>query len=134
VEVRVVVDTNCYVDFARGDEGARAILESAEQVLVPVVVIGELRAGFALGTRGKANESGLVKFLAVPGVEVLAISEVTTHHYARLFRQLREQGTPVPTNDLWIAALVVEHDAQLYTRDAHFKSLPQLSLVLASHE
>jgi tRNA(fMet)-specific endonuclease VapC len=127
--MRVAVDTNRYVDFARGDTGARTILESAEQVLVPVVVIGELRAGFAMGTRGKANERGLVKFLAAPGVEVVAITEATTHHYGRLFRHLREQGTPIPTNDLWIAALVIEHDAQLYTRDAHFSSLPQLSLV-----
>lgn len=127
--MKVVLDTNRYVDFARGDRDCRALLESAERVLVPVVVLGELRAGFTVGTKGKANESGLLKFLAAPGVEVLAISEGTTHHYGRLYGQLREQGTPIPTNDLWIAALVLQHDAHLYSRDAHFLSLPQLPLV-----
>jgi len=50
----------------------------------------------------------------------------TTHHHARLFRQLRVQGKPIPTNDLWTAALVVQHDLHLFARDAHFDALPQI--------
>jgi predicted nucleic acid-binding protein len=55
--------------------------------------------------------------------------EDTTYHYARLFRQLRIQGTPIPTNDIWLAALVVQHNLRLFARDRHFDALPQLSRV-----
>ena len=83
---------------------------------------------FCDGTKGKKNESLLKRFLAKPGVQVLYATEATTRSYASLYRQLRTQGTPIPTNDLWIAALVVENDLSLYTRDDHFESLPQLNL------
>jgi len=71
----------------------------------------------------------LHRFLAQPGIEILHSTDATTRSYAALYRQLRAQGTPIPTNDLWIAALVVEHDLALYSRDAHFGVLPQLNLV-----
>jgi tRNA(fMet)-specific endonuclease VapC len=89
-------------------------------------VLGELRAGFLGGNRAAANEQILIAFLAQPGVRVLVPDELTTHHYATLFNQLRQQATPIPTNDLWIAALVVQHGLMLYTRDAHFDRLPQI--------
>ncbi len=60
------------------------------------------------------------------GVSVLFSDEQTAHHYAAVFRQLRRQGTPIPTNDLWIAALVLQHDLVLHARDRHFDRLPQL--------
>ena len=82
-----------------------------------------------VGTEGRANERFLQRFLAKDGVEVAYATDATTHHYASLFRQLRQQGTPVPTNDLWIAALVTEHGASLCTRDAHFGKLAQLDVV-----
>jgi len=62
-------------------------------------------------------------------VEVGYVTDATTHHYAALYRQLRQQGTPIPTNDLWIAAVVTEHGASLCTRDAHFAKLAQLDLI-----
>lgn len=68
-------------------------------------------------------------FLNSPRVEILFADEQTTHHYARLFYQLRKQGTPIPTNDIWIAALVVQHDLVLCARDHHFEHLPQLPRV-----
>ena len=69
------------------------------------------------------------RFLNSERVEVLFSDEDTNHHYARLFRQLRTQGTPIPTNDLWIAALVQQHDLLLAARDRHFDHLPQLPRV-----
>jgi len=104
-------------------------VEGARTVLVPFVVLAELRAGFAVGTLGRANERFLQRFLAKAGVEVVYATDATTHCYAALYRQLRQQGTPVPTNDLWIAALVTEHGARLCTRDAHFEKLAQLDVV-----
>jgi tRNA(fMet)-specific endonuclease VapC len=129
VAVKLALDTNRYVDLMRGDAEVRALVEGARTVLVPFVVVAELRAGFAVGTQGRSNERGLQRFLGEPGVQVVYATDATTHHYASLFRQLRQQGTPVPTNDLWIAALVTEHGARLCARDAHFEHLAQLDLV-----
>ena len=124
--MRLALDTNRYVDLLRGDEEVAARVIRADAVFLPFVVLGELRAGFSAGARARGNERALQRFLAKPSVDVLLASEATTMHYASLYRQLREQGTPVPTNDLWIAALVVEHRLTLYSRDAHFDHLPQL--------
>jgi tRNA(fMet)-specific endonuclease VapC len=71
----------------------------------------------------------LQRFLRKPHVRVLYASDTTTRTYATLYRQLRQAGTPIPTNDLWIASLVVEHGLVLYTRDAHFRRLPQLEVL-----
>ena len=124
--VKLALDTNRYVDFARGEPDVVDVLETAEEILLPVIVLAELRAGFAVGSRGRANEGSLRRFLQRPGVDVLAPDEQTTHHYAEVFRQLRQQGTPIPTNDMWIAALALQHGLVLYARDAHFDHLPQL--------
>ena len=124
--VRLALDTNRYVDFARGESTVVDALEDAQAVFVPLIVLGELRAGFALGSRAAANEGGLRRFLLRPGVEVLIPDEQTTHHYAMVYRQLRQQGTPIPTNDMWIAALVLQHGLVLLARDEHFDHLPQL--------
>jgi len=124
--VRIAIDTNRYVDFAKGLPEAVDRLRRADQILVPFVVLGELRAGFAGGERAGDNEANLVRFLDSRRVDPVFADEETTHHYARLFHQLRRQGTPIPTNDLWIAALVVQHQAHLFARDAHFDHLPQI--------
>jgi tRNA(fMet)-specific endonuclease VapC len=89
-------------------------------------VLGELRAGFAVGSQGSRNEAVLRSFLLKPGIGVLYPDEQTTHHYGAVYRQLRKQGTPIPTNDMWIAALVLQHSLVLFARDAHFDALPQL--------
>lgn len=127
--MRIAIDTNRYVDFARGVTEAVDAFRRADEILVPFVVLGELRAGFAGGTRTGQNEASLVRFLDSRRVGPVFADEETTHHYARLFHQLRRQGTPIPTNDLWIAALVVQHQAHLFARDSHFDQLPQLPRV-----
>jgi len=102
------------------------MVEAADEVWLPFIVIGELRAGFAAGTQGPRNEAVLQRFLLKPGVAILYADEQTTHHYANVYRQLRKQGTPIPTNDMWIAAIVLQHSLVLSARDAHFEALPQL--------
>jgi tRNA(fMet)-specific endonuclease VapC len=72
------------------------------------------------------NERLLRRFLLKEGVEILLADEQTTHHYAAVYAQLRRQGTPIPTNDMWIAALALQHDLVLCTRDRHFDRLPQI--------
>lgn len=100
---------------------------AADEIWLPFIVVGELRAGFAVGSQGPHNEAVFRQFLLKPGVAVLYADEQTTHHYAVIFRQLRKQGTPIPTNDMWIAALSLQHSLALYDRDAHFDALPQLT-------
>ena len=127
--MNIAVDTNAYSAAARGDPEARAILSAADRIHLPFVVVAELRAGFAVGARGKKNEAALTRFLGSPRVVAAFPDEQTTHHYATLYAYLRAKGTPIPTNDLWIAALVAQMDLVLFTRDAHFGKLPQIARI-----
>jgi tRNA(fMet)-specific endonuclease VapC len=127
--VRVALDTNRYVDLCKGVDETIEILEQADEILMPFAVLGELRAGFAHGRREAENERVLRRFLLKDGVRVLFPDDQTTHHYASVFRQLRKQGTPIPTNDMWIAALVLQHNLVLHARDKHFDHVPQIILV-----
>jgi tRNA(fMet)-specific endonuclease VapC len=129
VEVRLALDTNRYTDLCRQEKSVAETVELADEVWLPFVVLGELRAGFAIGSQEARNEAVLRGFLLQPGVGVLYADEQTTHHYGALYRQLRKQGTPIPTNDMWIAALVLQHSLVLCARDAHFDALPQLPRV-----
>ena len=124
--MRIALDTNRYADLCRGDPGVVEIAEAADTIWLPFVVLGELRGGFAAGSQGPRNEAVLRRFLLKPGVGVLYADEQTTYHYASVYRQLRKQGTPIPNNDMWIAALVLQHSLCLYDRDRHFDTLPQL--------
>ena len=124
--MRLALDTNRYTDLSRGNSDVMEVVESADEVWLPFIVLAELRAGFSLGTKTAQNEATLRRFLLQPEVDVIYADEQTTHHYASVYRQLRRQGTPIPTNDMWIAALVLQHSLTLCARDAHFDALPQL--------
>lgn len=124
--MRLALDTNRYVDLCKGLDRTVGLVSTAVEVFLPFVVVAELRAGFALGKRTAQNERVLRRFLLKSGVGILYADEQTTHHYAAAFRQLRRQGTPIPTNDLWIAALVLQHNLTLHARDRHFDHLPQI--------
>jgi tRNA(fMet)-specific endonuclease VapC len=129
VAVKLALDTNRYSDLCRGDASVAEAVELADEVWLPFIVLGELRAGFAVGSQGPRNEAVLRRFLLKSGVGVLYADEQTTHHYGNVYRQLRKQGTPIPTNDMWIAALVLQHSLVLCARDVHFDVLPQLPRV-----
>ena len=126
MEVRVALDTNRLTDLFRGDLALAEQLGACEEVWIPLVVLAEIKAGFYGGTQQHRNELLLRKFLAKPTAEVLLPGRETAEHYARLFVQLKRAGTPVPDNDLWIAALVLEKELVLITRDLHFQKIPQL--------
>jgi tRNA(fMet)-specific endonuclease VapC len=127
--MRVALDTNRSTDLCAGEPAVARLLEQARRVFLPFVVLAELRSGFAAGRRGAENEEVLETFLRKPGVDVLYATGETVRTYAGLYRQLRRQGTPIPIHDLWIAALTVEHNLALCTRDGHFRHLPQLEIV-----
>lgn len=125
--MKLALDTNRYTDLCRGETSVVEAIELAEAVWLPFIVLGELRAGFAVGTQGSRNEAVLRRFLLKAGVGILYADQQTTHHYANIYRQLRKQGTSIPTNDMWIAALVLQHSLVLFARDTHFDVLPQLT-------
>jgi tRNA(fMet)-specific endonuclease VapC len=125
--MRAAIDTNRLVDFMRGDRIAVEVVRRCRSLVVPFVVAAELRAGFLGSAHARENEKLLTRFLASARTTIVFPDEDTTHHYARLFWQLRLQGTPIPTNDLWIAALCLQNDLPLFTRDEHFSKIPQLA-------
>jgi tRNA(fMet)-specific endonuclease VapC len=124
--LNIAIDTNKYRDFVEGDPGTLEIFQRAERIHVPLIVIAELRAGFAAGRYRDENEAVLETFLHRPRVRALLPDLDTTRHYAELYQRLRRAGTPIPVNDLWIASLVLQHDLILYTRDTHFHSIAYL--------
>lgn len=125
--MRLAVDSNRYGDFCAGDARAVEVLRSAAEIFVPLIVLAELRAGFAHGTRREHNEKVLVRFMNSNRVRVVAPDEQTTHFYAQVYADLRKRGRPIPTNDIWIAAISMQHDLVLFDRDRHFDQIPQLA-------
>ncbi|MBI2071058.1 MAG: type II toxin-antitoxin system VapC family toxin [Elusimicrobia bacterium] len=125
--MRLALDTSGYSAAGRGQEKPARALKAADEIYVPFITLAELRAGFAVGGAGKKNEAKLIEFLNSPRVRILYADEQTTHHYAGIFAYLKNKGTPIPTNDLWIAALALEHDLPLLTTDSHFSKIPQLA-------
>ena len=123
---RICLDTSGYSRFMRGDADVVELVSQAGTVLVPTVVLGELRAGFALGTQRARNQRELAAFLAHPAVRVLDVDDEAATIFAELFTDQRFAGVPVPTNDLWIAALAIREGAVVVTYDAHFQAIARV--------
>lgn len=127
--MRLALDTNRFTDLRRGDARVEEIASRADELALPLPVVAELRAGYANGARRAENERLLARFLATERVTVLLPDEQTTHFYADLYASLRRRGTPVPTNDLWIAALVIQYGFVLFDRDSDFDCIPELARI-----
>lgn len=127
--VEIIIDTNRYRYFCDAEPHAVEVFRRVHAIHIPIIVVAEMRAGFVMGSRSARNESVLARFLSRARVRVLRPDMATTHHYAGLFRQLRVAGLPIPVNDPWVAALAVQHDLSLFTRDSHFYYLSQLPRV-----
>jgi predicted nucleic acid-binding protein len=124
--MRILIDSNRFIDFCAGEAEVLDRFEGASLLVVPFVVLAEIRVGAALTKRGEAQVRILQELLQQPGVRIAHSTDTTTHHYAALYAKLRKAGTAIPIKDLWIAALAVEHSLILYTRDAHFDHFPSI--------
>lgn len=124
--MKLAVDTNAYTAFCKNNKVAVLAVQTADQIILPLMVIAELRSGFAVGRKGDENEQTLQRFLNSKRVSIVNPNENTTFIYARLFSYLRKKGTPIPINDLWIASITLQNDATLLSFDQHFEVLPQL--------
>lgn len=127
--MKIAIDTNAYVDFFKDVKSRVHLFREATEIYLPFVVLGELRAGFMSGKKSRKNERGLGAFLNSPRVTVLYAEEETTHRYAQVFSQLKSQGMPIPTNDIWITAICLQNNLPLVTSDKHFESIPQLRII-----
>jgi tRNA(fMet)-specific endonuclease VapC len=125
----VALDTNVYTALMRGVAPVVAALQAVREIHLPVIVLGELLAGFAAGDRSAKNREELAQFMASPRVAVLSPDERTARHYADIFAALRAVGRLIPSNDLWIAALARQHRISLMTFDAHFQGIAGLSVL-----
>lgn len=132
-QVDLVLDTSAYSHFRRGDEETCERLSAAQIIYVPVIVIGELRAGFELGGRLRENLAMLDMFLDEPFVRAVDVSARVAARYGRIFAGLRRAGTPIPLNDIWIAACASDIGATLLTFDRDFLSIPDLDVELLEH-
>jgi tRNA(fMet)-specific endonuclease VapC len=121
---RVLLDTNGFSALARGDAAVLAALSEADVVYLSAVVLGELRAGFKGGAAEKANREALQRFLERPTVRTLAVTPDTAEVYASVKHALKQAGTPIPINDVWICAHALEIGAVVITDDAHFDRVP----------
>lgn len=127
--MRICLDTSAYSAFKRGHEVALDVIQRADELVLPAVVVGELLAGFRLGAREASNRRELDRFLDSPRVDVASLDSETGERYADIVAYLRGHGTPIPTNDIWIAATAMEWGLRVLTTDAHFQRLPQVSLI-----
>ncbi len=126
------LDTSAYSNFRRGHEGLARALDRAELVGVPTIALGELRTGFLLGRKAEQNESELVDFLDNPAVRVLVVDAEASRIYAEILIDLKKAGTPVPTNDIWIAAIAARNGTAVLTCDAHFERIARVGSVVVS--
>jgi len=124
--VKILLDTTAYVGFKRNADEVVEIIVRAELILFSPIVLGELMFGFRNGTRFKENMADLDNFLDHEAVELMQIGKITSDRYSRIATQLKQQGTPIPTNDIWIAAQTMEHGAELITSDQHFEKIKGL--------
>ena len=126
---RLLIDTNIYSYALKGDDEVVEVLKKAEQIGISVISIGELLSGFKGGGKEQKNREELEIFLDSPRVVVYPLDEDTSEFYAEILNNLREIGRPVPTNDIWIAAVAFQNGLRLFTKDNHFKAIAGLSLV-----
>jgi predicted nucleic acid-binding protein len=135
VEVkRLCLDTSAYSHFKRGHAEAVELISTASEVLVPVVVLGELRAGFRFGGQSAKNEAELKTFLRQRVVRVLEVDDEASSIYAELMVELRRAGTGLPSNDVWIGALAAREGALVLTYDAHFAVMRRVAARTLSAE
>ena len=125
---KIVLDTNAYTRLLTGEEDVLDIIGTAETVYMSIFVLGELFAGFAGGTKERQNKEILNRFLLKPTAKILNATAETAEVFGKVKQNLKEAGTPIPINDVWIAAHAIETGSTIITYDNHFKNVAGLRL------
>ncbi len=127
---KVLIDTNVYTAFKNNNESIVTAFRELDLIALDVTVLAELMSGFSLGSKMKQNRRELEQFIDSPRVEIIEHDAITADFYSQIFKILREKGTPIPTNDIWIASIAMQHGLWLFTLDEHFKKVPGIILYL----
>lgn len=117
----MILDTNGLSALAEGEPGLEPLLRRAAQVAIPVIVLGEYRYGISQSRNHIHYEQWLAEYL--PSFRILDVDERTTISYSAVRRELKKAGTPIPSNDVWIAALCRQHSLPVLSRDRHFDAV-----------
>ena len=125
---KIALDTNAYSVIIRDDMRVVNAISDANEVFIPIFVSAELLYGFKKGIKAKENLDGFNRFLQLPKVSVLHTTWETAELFADIKLELQTKGRPIPTNDIWIAALAIESGSVLVTFDKHFQYIPGLRL------
>lgn len=125
----ILIDTNIYTSALKGDHETIVVLQRTREIGICSITIGELLSGFKAGNKEKKNREELAEFLDVPRVNVYGVDENTAEFYSEVLNNLRNKGKPIPTNDIWIAAVAFQYGLPLFTKDKHFEYVPGLVLV-----
>ena len=128
--MRLMLDTTAVSGFFRGHERIRESIASADELFLNPVIIGELLAGFGMGGRERKNREAFKQFVSSPRMRVIDMDAETSERYAAIYAHLRKAGTPIPTNDLWIAASTMQYGLKLLTLDRHYLKVPQVITIL----
>ena len=127
--MRICLDTSAYTNFLRGQREVKEIVDRADWIGIPSVVIGELEAGFVLGKRYADNKSFLDRFVAHPIVQILDVTYHVAEIYGEILTQQRLAGEPIPANDLWIAAVTARAGATLLTYNKRFSLISRIGTI-----
>ncbi|MBU1172067.1 MAG: type II toxin-antitoxin system VapC family toxin [Proteobacteria bacterium] len=125
---RIILDTNAYSKLLTGNDNVLDIVASADVIFMSIFVLGELHAGFKGGTKNRENQSILKRFLTKPSVKILLGTSETAEVFGGLMNMLKKAGTPLPINDVWIAAHAIETGSVIVTYDLHFRKISGIRL------
>jgi tRNA(fMet)-specific endonuclease VapC len=125
----IVLDTNTYAEFKKGNPDAVQIIKNVHNIILTPIVLGELVSGFILGNKENTNRIELNQFLQSSKVLVVRIDFKTSEQYAKIYKELRYKGKPIPTNDMWIAASAKQFDLPIFTYDNHFNEIDDLKTI-----
>jgi tRNA(fMet)-specific endonuclease VapC len=123
---RILLDTSAYAALMSGKASVADAVRGADDVYLNAIVLGELRGGFARGSHHARNERQLAEFMESPRASVIEVDDETAVRYGVIYDTLRKARTPIPTNDIWIAASAMQYGLQLVTLNAHFARVPQV--------
>ena len=126
---RILIDTNIYAHALFGTPEVVSVLQTASEIGISAISIGELISGFKGGSKEGENREELARFLDSPRVKIYLIDEATAEFYGDILDKLRKAGTPIPTNDIWIGGVALQNGLKLFTKDQHFEKVPGLLLI-----
>jgi len=125
----VLIDTNAYAEFLRGNEKVKSILENCKEIILCPIVEGELKSGFKNGNQLEKNLREFNLFIDVEKVSRMIIDNKVSDFYSEIVTELRKKGTPIPTNDIWICACARAFDLTVLTFDKHFNNIEGVQVI-----